>query len=97
MATMTRFDWDPAKDLENQQKHGVAFGEAQFAFADPHRVIAEDRSHSGAERRYFCIGRVGAGILTVRFTYRPGVIRIFGAGYWRNGKRLYEHETQVHG
>jgi len=35
MATMTRFDWDPAKDLENQQKHGVAFGEAQFAVADP--------------------------------------------------------------
>ena len=94
---MMRFDWDPAKDLANQQKHGVAFAEAQFAFADPHRVIAEDLAHGGTERRYFCIGRVGAGILTVRFTHRLGVIRIFGAGYWRKGKRLYEHETQVHG
>jgi uncharacterized DUF497 family protein len=94
---MTRFDWDPAKDLANQQKHGVAFAEAQLTFADPHRVIAEDLSRGGAERRYFCIGQVGAGILTVRFTHRPGVIRIFGAGYWRKGKRLYEHETQVHG
>ena len=94
---MTRFDWDPAKDLANQQKHGVAFAEAQFAFADPHRVIAEDLSHGGAERRYFCIGQVGAGILTVRFTHRPGVIRIFGAGYWRKGKQRYEHENQVHG
>ena len=75
----------------------MTFAEAQFAFADPHRVIAEDRSHSGAERRYFCIGRVGAGILTVRFTHRPGVIRIFGAGYWRKGKHRYEHENQVHG
>jgi len=97
MTPMTRFEWDPAKDLANQQKHGVAFAAAQFAFADPHRVIAEDRSHGDAERRYFCIGRVGAGILTVRFTHRPGVIRIFGAGYWRKGKRLYEHENQVHG
>ena len=94
---MTRFDWDPAKALANQQKHGVAFAEAQFAFADPRRVIAEDLSHGGTERRYFCIGRVGAGILTVRFTHRPGVIRIFGAGYWRKGKQRYEHENQVHG
>jgi hypothetical protein len=31
--------------------------------------------------------------LTVRFTYRQGVIRIFGAGYWRRGKQLYEREN----
>ncbi len=42
---MTRFEWDPAKDLENQRRHGVAFATAQFAFADPQRVIAEDLSH----------------------------------------------------
>ena len=97
MIAMTRFDWDPAKDLVNQQKHGVVFAEAQFAFADLHRVIAEVLSHSGEERRYYCFGRVGAGVLTVRFTHRPGVIRIFGAGYWRKGERIYEHENQVHG
>jgi hypothetical protein len=38
----THFEWDPKKDLENQQKHGVSFSRAQFAFADPCRVIAED-------------------------------------------------------
>lgn len=97
MVAMTRFDWDPAKDLVNQQKHGVAFAEAQFAFADLHRVFAEDLSHGGEERRYFCFGRVGAGVLTVRFTHRTGVIRIFGAGYWRKGERIYAHENQVHG
>jgi uncharacterized DUF497 family protein len=93
---MARFEWDPAKDLQNQRKHGVAFAAAQFAFADPQRVIAEDLSHGGSERRYYCFGRVGEGILTVRFTYRPGVIRIFGAGYWRKGKRIYEQENPVH-
>ena len=93
---MTRFEWDPAKDTENQQKHGVAFALAQFAFADPQRVIAEDLSHGVTERRYFCFGRVGGGILTVRFTHRPGAIRIFGAGYWRKGKSIYEQSHQVH-
>jgi uncharacterized DUF497 family protein len=88
-----RFEWDPAKDRENQRKHGVAFAVAQFASADPQRVIAEDTSHSSGEQRYFCFGTVGGGVLTVRFTYRQGVIRIFGAGYWRRGKQLYEREN----
>ena len=37
-----------------------------------------------------------SGIVTVRFTHRAGVIRIFGAGYWRKGKVIYERENQVH-
>lgn len=91
-----RFEWDPGKHHENQEKHGVAFAMAQFAFADPKRVIAEDLSHSSSEKRYYCFGRVGDGILTVRFTYRSEVIRIFGAGYWRKGKRIYERENPLH-
>lgn len=66
------------------------------AFADPKRVIAEDSAHSSKEPRFFCFGRVGEGILTVRFTFRSGVIRIFGAGYWRKGKSIYERANQVH-
>jgi len=89
------FEWDPAKDLANLAKHRVSFTAAQLAFADPHRVIAEDRSHSGSEKRYYCFGLVGGGVLTVRFTYRDGIIRIIGAGYWRRGKRIYE-QHQVH-
>lgn len=42
----THFDWDLEKDRENRSKHGISFGDAQFAFADPRRVIAEDLSHS---------------------------------------------------
>jgi uncharacterized protein len=92
-----RFDWDPKKDLQNQQKHGVSFANAQYAFADPRRVIAEDVSHSGQEKRYYCFGRVAGGVLTVRFTIRDAVIRIIGAGYWRKGKAIYELENKVHG
>ncbi len=84
------FEWDDAKDLANQAKHGLSFSEAQFAFADPDRVIARDLGHSNEEDRFYCFGRLGEGIVTVRFTYRDEVIRIFGAGYWRKGKRIYE-------
>ena len=42
----THFDWDLEKDRENRSKHGISFGDAQLAFADPRRVIAEDLSHS---------------------------------------------------
>ena len=91
------FDWDSEKDRENQSKHAVSFGDAQLAFADPRRVIAEDLSHSSSEKPYYCFGEAGGGILTVRFTFREGVIRIFGAGYWRRGKRIYDRENQIHG
>ena len=91
------FEWNSRKNRENQDKHGVAFATAQYAFGDPDRVIAEDVGHSGAEKRYYCFGKVADGILTVRFTYRKGVIRIIGAGYWRKGKKIYEKENKIHG
>jgi uncharacterized protein len=95
--TKVQFEWDSKKDNENQQKHEVSFSVAQFAFADPRRIIAEDVNHSDNETRYYCFGKVGDGILTVRFTYRNNVIRIFGAGYWRKGKAIYERENKIHG
>ena len=91
----TRFDWDPDKDAENQQKHNVSFSRAQSAFADPQRVIAKDEIHSQTEDRFYCFGEVDGGVLTVRFTYRASVIRIIGAGYWRKGKVIYERENEV--
>lgn len=92
---VARFEWDPEKDRENQAKHEVSFAMAQLAFADRRRVIAEDLSHSSGEKRYYCFGRVEGGVLTVRFTYRDNIIRIFGAGYWRRGKKIYERENQI--
>lgn len=92
----TPFEWDSAKDRQNRQKRGVAFVCAQYAFADPQRVILADEENSAEEARYYCLGRVGDGVLTVRFTYRDNVIRIFGAGYWRKGKRLYEEQNHLH-
>ena len=90
---MIQFEWDAKKDLENQAKHGVSFELAQYALSDSRRVIAEDLGHGDGEKRYYCFGRVGEGILTVRFTYRASNIRIIGAGYWRKGKKIYETQN----
>ena len=90
------FEWDEQKNKANQNKHGVSFELAQYAFADTNRIIAEDLSHSDNEKRFYCIGKVGKGIISVRFTYRKNIIRIFGAGYWRKGKRIYEKKNHIY-
>jgi uncharacterized protein len=97
MKKRTDFEWDPSKDQINQEKHGVSFSMAQLAFLDHHRVILEDLEHGDYEKRFYCIGTVSGGILTVRFTYRKSKIRIIGAGYWRKGKKIYERENKIHG
>lgn len=86
----TTFEWDSRKNETNAAKHGVSFFEAQRAFLDPHRIIARDAKHSKNEARYYCFGKVDGAIMTVRFTYRNQLIRIFGAGYWREGRKIYE-------
>lgn len=88
------FEWDEKKDKQNQEKHGVSFSLAQYAFADPHRIIAEDISHNQTEKRYYCFGKVGDKIMTIRFTYRKNKIRIIGAGYWRKGRDIYEKDQK---
>ncbi|MDO8519512.1 MAG: BrnT family toxin [Deltaproteobacteria bacterium] len=90
------FEWDAEKNILNQKKHGVSFETAQYAFNDPRRIIAIDEPHSHKEKRYYCFGRVDRGIITVRFTYRARQIRIFGAGHWRKGKKIYEKQNHIH-
>ena len=88
------FEWDDAKNRFNQLKHGVSFELAQHAFLDPSRVFVADLDHGGGEQRYFCFGRVGDGVITVRFTWRAQRVRIIGAGYWRKGRKIYEQESR---
>ena len=88
-----KFEWDDEKNRENEKKHGIPFELAQYAFADSSRVIAIDAKHSQNEKRFYCFGKVGDGVITVRFTYRDNAIRIIGAGYWRKGKKFYEEQN----
>lgn len=92
------FEWNEDKNELNQKKHGISFYDAQHAFLDSNRILAEDIEHSQEEKRYYCFGKVNEDILTVRFTYRGNIIRIIGAGYWRRGKKIYEkaQKAKVH-
>jgi len=84
------FVWNLDREKENIKKHRVDFITASKVFKDPKRKIYKDFRHNAKEHRLFCIGKVGGKILTVRFVYREGKIRIFGAGFWRKGRKYYE-------
>lgn len=91
------FVWDMEKDAHNQKVHGVSFAEASWAFLDEDRLVEIDDGHSQDEDRFFCIGKVGNKIVTVRFTHRHDRVRIIGAGQWRKGRKLYEKENKKRG
>ena len=95
MAENATFEWDDNKNKLNQKKHNISFEEAQYAFSDIKRIIAKDLEHSESEERYYCFGKIGENIVTVRFTLRNNRIRIIGAGYWRKGKQIYEKENKI--
>jgi uncharacterized protein len=90
-----KFEWDAKKAASNLAAHGVSFGQAVAAFDDPRRLILPDPAHSEREARFFCVGRVGEQVLTVRFTLRSGDIRLIGAAHWRKFTTLYHahHES----
>ena len=86
-----RFEWDEAKNLANQRKHGVSFTQASQVFRDPHRVLVAERVVDG-EQRWQTTGVVrrasgGVLLLLVVHTFReevdPGVfvevVRIISA------------------
>ena len=56
---LTRFEWGGAKADSNLRKHGVAFEDAIFAFADPFALMAQHRVE-GAELRWQTLGSAGA-------------------------------------
>ena len=89
-----KFEWDEKKSLENEKKHGLRFDDVLEAFIDKKRVILEDIGHSNREDRFYCIGSCKLGVVTLRFTHRNKIIRIFGAGKWRKGKKIYEKQNK---
>ena len=94
MDEQSSFIWDFERELDNIRKHNVDFATAAKVFKDPGRKIYVDSKHNEKEERFFCIGKVRDRILTVRFIYRGGKIRIFGAGYWRKGEKYYDKKDE---
>jgi hypothetical protein len=71
------FEWDEAKDLTNQRKHGVSFEEAKSVFNDSRSITIVDERHSDEENRYLDIGISSRGrLIVVAYTERGDNIRI---------------------
>ena len=74
------FEWDDAKDLDNQQKHGLSFTEAQRLFESGSDYLEIfDEEHSEFEDRFIAIGPIDRGIVVVVYTEREEeTVRIIG-------------------
>ena len=97
-----RFEWDEAKNLSNQRKHGVSFETALRALADPFALTVQDRTEDG-EQRWQTIGLVeGHLLLLVAHTIKDEdendraieVVRIISARRAnRKERRRYEQDN----
>jgi uncharacterized DUF497 family protein len=96
-----RFEWDEAKNLANQSKHGISFEEASSVFLDPLYVSVKEREEDG-EQRWQTFGIVnGVMLLMVAHTVREvrgqeniDVVRIITARRAESQeRRRYEDEN----
>ena len=81
-----RVEWDPTKDLANQRKHDVSFGEAAELLTSGRDYLEIfDAPHSELEDRFIAIGVVRRGVVLVVWTERDeDVIRIVSARWATN-------------
>ena len=67
--------WDPAKNRENQRKHGISFDDAKAVFQDLDRIeVLDDRDYG--EERWVAIGTMGKIVALVVYTERNSGIRL---------------------
>ena len=52
-------------------------------FSNERRIIAQDLNHIQEKKRYFCFGKAN------------NESKIFGAGYWRKGEKIYEQRINI--
>jgi uncharacterized DUF497 family protein len=52
-----KFSWDEGKNQANQQKHGISFAQACYAFADPHQLNIRDNDLDYGEERWVLLGK----------------------------------------
>ena len=70
MSDFFQLEWDPAKNLSNQRKHGISFEEAAQVFRDPLFLSWKDRVQDGEERWQACGKVEGLSILIAAHTVR---------------------------
>ena len=93
---MLEFEWDDAKDLGNQSKHGLSFSQARQLFESGTNYLEIfDADHSELEDRCIAIGPIDRGIAVVVYTEREDdPIRIIATRLANKRERdLYRSQT----
>ena len=78
---LVEFEWDEAKNLTNQQKHGLSFEEASGLLSSGSDYLEIfDEHHSDFEDRFIAIGPISSGVILVVWTEREeDLVRIISA------------------
>jgi len=75
-----RFEWNPAKAIQNRRKHRVSSEEAATVFGDTLSITVPAPDHSATEDRFVTVGMSARDrLLLVAHTERRRHIRIISA------------------
>ena len=97
---MVEFEWDDAKNIANQRKHGIRFESAARALLDPNAIFELD-SDIAHEERWRVIGAIeGRAVLLVVYTDRGDeqseMARLISARY-ANSRELRRYDQNQMG
>jgi uncharacterized DUF497 family protein len=90
---MITIDFDPDKDIANQEKHRVSLAFGAKILADTDRVDILDVRFAYAEERYITYGMVAGRVWVCVFTQRESVYRIISVRKANNRETRRYHET----
>ena len=88
------FEWDEGNSHKNWLKHKVSPAECEQLFFNKPIVIEDDTKHSGAENRFYALGRTDSKRnLFIAFTVRNNRIRVISArDMSRKEREVYRNE-----
>jgi len=76
----TGFEWDEGNTDKSWIRHKVRWTECEEVFFNSPLLVLADERHSGAEPRYYALGKTNSGRhLFVAFTVRRDLIRVISA------------------
>lgn len=91
---MDEFEWDPAKNESNLEKHGIDFEDAIGIFASPIVLFRSDR---GGEVRWVAVGMLEGREIAVVYSIRDERYRIISARRARKNEREAYRKAQPGG
>ncbi len=89
------YEWDPAKSLLNEKKHGISF-EAALILWQSDTIEVEEIAYAKLESRSATLGIIGKKVYVVIWTRRKDKIRLITVRRARHHEeKLYQEKFQI--